>query len=262
VLACPGMRRRVVSGALAVAAASLLALPAPAWAGRSHYGWLYGSEVSPERGVEIETWILERNDRDDEEDALESSDETALWWAPVIGITEHVELAIPVELVWEDIGPAGGATTQIARWGAEVRVRPHPTDPVEAGPVTTLFRAGAKRVVNTRDGVRGEADAIVAVEVGRVHAEIDLGVVATYDGNDTTTEIRPAAGISVRTIADLRLGAETYGEIGVTGNDVVDWLAVGPNLGWTHGRFWLAATVGIGLFGVTTAPRINFAVAF
>jgi hypothetical protein len=257
------MRRRVVSGALAVAAATLVASvgPSPAWAGRSHYGWLYGSEVSPERGVEIETWILERNDRDEDDDLVETSDETSLWWGPVIGITEQIEIAIPVELVWEDIGPAGGATTQIARWGAEVRVRPHPSDPIEAGPVTTLFRAGAKRVVNTRDGVRGEADAIVAVEVGRFHAEVDLGVVATYDGDETTTELRPAAGFSVRTVGDLRFGAETYGELGVSG-DVVDWLAVGPNLGWTHGRFWLAATVGIGVFGVSTAPRINFAVAF
>jgi hypothetical protein len=258
------MRHRVVPVAVAVAAAAAL-LPGRAWAGRTHYGWLYGSEVSPERGVELETWILERNDRsEDTDDDDLASDETSLWWGPVIGVTEHVELAIPVELVWEDVDPPGAATTQIARWGAEVRVRPHPSDAEAAGPVTTLFRAAVKRVVRARDGVRAEADAVVAFEHDRIHAAIDLGVVYTYDGSESGTEVRPAIGVSVRAIGDLRFGAEGYAEINAVGKtiDGPDWIAAGPNLGWTHGRFWLSGVFAIGLRGVSTAPRINLAVAF
>jgi len=239
-----------------VALVVVAAAAGPAQAGRSHYGWLYGSEVNPERAVELETWILERNGRGDEE-----TEETSTWWAPVVGITDHVEVAIPVEIEWNDHGGIGVATTQLVRWGAEVRWRPQSVDPVEAGPLTTLFRAGVKRVVAKRFGVRGEADAVVAYETGRVHIEGDLGIVATRAEGDTVAEIRPAAGVSVRVVADLRVGAETYGELELSGR-VDDWMVAGPSLAWTHGRFWLAGTFGIGLFGVTTAPRVNFAVAF
>ena len=30
-------------------------------AGRTYYGWLYGTEVMPERGVELQTWVLEKD---------------------------------------------------------------------------------------------------------------------------------------------------------------------------------------------------------
>src|SRR5262245_38460466 len=115
----------------------------PAQAGRSHYGWLYGSEVGPERGVELETWIFERNGRGDAD-----TEETSVWWAPVIGVTDHIELAIPIETEWNDHGGESPPTTQLVRWGAEVRWRPQSIDPVEAGPLTTLLRAGVKRVVS------------------------------------------------------------------------------------------------------------------
>jgi hypothetical protein len=239
--------------AVALILVAAITSPAPAWAGRTHYGWLYGSEVNPEGGVELESWIFERNHR-------AGSDETALWWAPVIGVTEHLELAIPVELTWHR-SDVSAPVTQISRWGAEARYRFNSADPVEAGPVTGLVRVAVKREVALRDGVRGEADAVLGFEAGRVHAELDLGGVITSNGDSTVAEVRPGAGVSIRVVADLRLGAETYGEIGAAG-EVDDWMAVGPDVAWTQGRFWLAATLGIGLYGVRTAPRVNLGVAF
>jgi hypothetical protein len=230
---------------------------APAHAGRTHYGWLYGSEINPEGSVELESWIFERNHRG-------GVDETALWWAPVIGVTEHLELVFPVEVTWHR-SDMTAPVTQISRWGAEARYRVGDPDPATAGPLSGLFRVALKREVSLRDGVRGEADAILAFESGRVHAELDLGGIVlsngASDGDTTIAEVRPSAGVSVRVVGDLRLGAETYGEIGVKG-EVVDWMALGPDLAWTQGRFWLAATLGVGLYGVRTAPRVNLAVAF
>ena len=39
------------------------------------------------------------------------------------------------------------------------------------------------------------------------------------------------------------------------------WLVVGPTVSLTHGRFWGAATLGIGVFGIRDAPRLTFGVA-
>nr|MBA3458146.1 hypothetical protein [Deltaproteobacteria bacterium] len=47
-----------------VLAAGVLAAPAMASAGRTQYGWLFGTEVMPERGAELQTWIDEQNGLD------------------------------------------------------------------------------------------------------------------------------------------------------------------------------------------------------
>src|SRR5436190_9331090 len=126
-----------------VVAAVLVAYVSPAHAGRTHFAWLYGSEVIPERGVEIENWILEENKKGDEK-----SDETSFWWGPVMALTQHLEFAISMEAADEDTG------AHFTRWGADVRYRPQSPDPVDAGPFTTLFRVGAKRLIHERAGVR------------------------------------------------------------------------------------------------------------
>ena len=55
---------RGVRTALALLIAASV-LPRSAHAGRSFYGWLYGTEVMPERGAEIQTWITEENGSDE-----------------------------------------------------------------------------------------------------------------------------------------------------------------------------------------------------
>lgn len=227
----------------------------PASAGRTHYGWLYGTEVNPEHGVEVETWIREENNKGDLDEQ-----ETLLWWAPVVGLTEHLELAVPFEARYE-ASDEKDAAVHFVRWGAEVRYRFDSPDPILAGRVTTLARIGAKRLIEERTGVRGEADLVVAFEEGRFHSEIDVGVVTAKAGDAEEVEIVPGAGVSIELVSGLRLGAEAYAELALVG-DGVDWLALGPNLGLTKGRFWLSATLAIGVFGIDTAPRVNFGIAF
>src|SRR5262245_37612102 len=87
----------------------------PAHAGRSHFGWLYGSELVPENGTEVETWILEENKKGDNK-----RDETSFWWGPVFSLTQHLEFAIPVEAAFEDEHD-GNASVHFSRWGVEAR---------------------------------------------------------------------------------------------------------------------------------------------
>jgi hypothetical protein len=58
-------------------------------------GWSHGVEVMPERGYEIESWIVDELGKGDAD-----LDETRLGWAISIGITEQVELRLPAEINW------------------------------------------------------------------------------------------------------------------------------------------------------------------
>jgi len=248
------------------AAASVLAVawPRAARAGRTHFGWVRATEVVPQRTVELETWILEKNgvaDGDDGANGEQTRDETAVWWTTIVGITDQVELSVPVQLRHFEVGDAEGQTLFYG-FGAELRWRLVSSDPVEAGPVAPTLRAGVHRLVNQRSRTSADGGVALGLELGRVHAALDVGATWTTGGDeDSIVELTPAAGISVRVFGDLRMGAEAYGEA-TFGGPGADWVAVGPNMAWTHGRFWISAALPIGLVDVSTAPRINWAVAF
>jgi hypothetical protein len=237
------MRRSLITAAIVLAYAS------PAHAGRSHFGWMYGTDIIPERGVEIESWILEENHKGDS-----NGGETAMWWGPVMAFTPHLEFAISLEAAEEDGSP------HFTRWGADFRYRFQSPDTVDAGPFALKVRGGAKRLILDRAGVRGETDIIASYTAGRVFAQVDAGAILQHTPDEDETELRPAAGVSVRAIEDLRFGVEMYSELIVKGEGT-SWLTVGPTVSITSGRFWGAATYGIGLFGIRDAPRLTFGVA-
>lgn len=230
-------------------------LPRTAHAGRSFYGWLYGTEVMPERGVELQTWILETNGKYNA-----NGKESSIWWGPQIGITDQLELSLPIEMLWgsgDDIEPF----FTFKRFGIEARYRLVSSDPVEAPPLVPLLRVAVKRDVSERDSVIVEGDVVASYEIGAVHALIDLGVFGDLKSNDKVWEIRPGGGVSYAVTADLRFGVEAYAELNLDSASR-SWAAVGPNLAWTHGRFWLSAAFGIGVYHVKTAPRVMWGIAF
>ncbi|HSD89606.1 MAG TPA: hypothetical protein VLB44_18875 [Kofleriaceae bacterium] len=239
------MRRLAVSTVFIVAALRAQS----AHAGRTHFAWLYGSDVIPERGVEVENWIAEENKKGDAK-----ADETSFWWGPVMALSQHVEFAISGEAA------DGTEGVSFTRWGADVRYRPQSPDPIDAGPFATLFRIGAKRLIHERDGVRGEADAVASYTAGLAIISVDLGAVYEHVPMNDELEFRPSAGVSFRVVQDFRLGVETYSEL-IAKGDGTSWLVVGPTASLTHGRFWGAATLGIGVFGIRDAPRLTFGVA-
>ncbi len=230
-----------------------------AGAGRSGFAWFFDTEVVPERGVELETWLIDENGLGDED-----RDTTRVQWQPAVGVTDRLELALPVELDFvEPDDPTANGKTQLVNYGAEVRWRLASSDPVEAPRVVPLVRLAAKRLVTARERVRGEGDLVVSAELGRCwRAVADLGVFAEVGTGENFYSLRPGAGVNALVAPDLRVGVEAFGNFKHDDNKSTEWMVVGPNLAWSHGRFWLAATFGIGLFGVDTAPRINWAVAF
>ncbi len=240
----------------AVALGLVAAVGGNAHAGRSFFGWLYGTEVLPERGVELQTWVAEEN-----RTGANHERTTSIWWGPLIGITDQLELALPIEALWyvaDDRKP--GFT--VDRFGVEARYRFVSQDPVDRPAFAPLARLAIKRDVVARDSVRLEGDFVAAYDAGPVQILGDVGFVCTRSASaPNLLELHPGAGVSVEVIDDLRFGVEGYGEIELkSGGD--KWFIAGPNMAWTHGRFWLSAAFGIGLTGIQTAPRVQWGILF
>jgi hypothetical protein len=247
-----------VTRSAALVALALCAVEGAAHAGRSHFGWLYDTETVPERGVELEQWIS-----DERRQGPLHEDETDVWWAPVIGITDQLELALPIEWAWTKNDLPMSAHTSLARYGGELRWRLVSADPVDAPPWVPYLRLAISKPVTEAEAAELEGDAVVSYTCGRVHAVANLGVYGVLHRGDDVWATHSGAGVSIEVTDELRLGAEAYGELGFTGGTSDDdWATVGPNLSWTHGRFWLSASYGIGVYQITSAPRIRWAVAF
>src|SRR5262249_19815861 len=152
----------------------------------------------------IETWIQEENRKGDSQ-----VNETLIWWAPTIGVTPHLELAIPIEFAYAD-DRTGVAPTKLERWGGELRYRINTPDPAAAGPVQVLVRGAVKRAVDDRGGVRAEADLVASTGDDPVRVLADVGTVVNYGKDPTEAEVRPSLGVSVRLTDELRIGVEGY----------------------------------------------------
>jgi hypothetical protein len=236
-------------------------LPRTAHAGRTFYGWLYSTEVVPERGVELQTWVQDENDK-----YSSRNKETWLAWGPLIGITDELELGLPVELEWSDVplpGDMAGRRTSFTfkRFGAELRYRLAPPDPVEAPALVPLVRLAVKRDVTARSNVRIEGDAVVSYQAGTFQAVADIGFTGDLASSASHLELHPGVGISVVATGELRLGAEIYSELSLDTRSE-SWAMIGPDLSWTHGRFWVAGAFGIGLYRVQVAPRVIWGIGF
>ena len=240
---------------LVAIAAAVAAAPVPAEAGRTPFGWLFGTEVLPERGAEVQTWVAEENGKQPND-----LHDTTLWWGALVGVTDQLELALPVEMLWREQDGVAPSFT-VRRFGLEARYRLVSQDPFEAPPFAPLVRVAVKRDVSARDRVRVEADLVGAYRAGPVIALVDVGAIGELGRDDSHFELHPGAGVSVEVAGELRLGAEAYAELSLD-SEVESWAVVGPSLGWSHGRFWLSAAFGVGVYQIKTAPRVVWGVLF
>ena len=239
----------------------LCALTGSVEAGRSQYAWLYGAEVLPEKSVEVQQWVYERNGLVDD-----TTKDTAMWWGVLVGISDQLELVIPVELLWRRVNSAGADPTTtdftIEKYGAELRYRFNKLDSEKPDGWGPLGRVAAKRDVNQRDTTIGEADFVLAYQQGRFHAQVDLGAIARINA-EPEGEIHPAVGVWVEVKNNLRLGAEGIAVVNLDRDlNKRDWAGVGPNMSWTSGRFWLSASFLVGIHQINTAPRFIWGVLF
>lgn len=231
----------------------------PAEAGRRPFIWVWDTEVLHEREIEVEQWIWE----------VQTPERKVawLWWSPIIGITDTLELAIPIEAAWwrapspTDPGKAV-ADTNLETWGLSLRWRLAENDPDESGPLVPLVRLAVKRLLTqVQDGSQLwqiEGNVVLSYDISKLHSTLDLGFF--YNTGDAQWASY-AFGTAWSLNDAIRIGGEVFGEVGLsTGRK--SFTMVGPDIGWTHGRAWL--TVGM-LVGVSESaadwmPRLIWAI--
>jgi len=229
----------------ATVCAVLAASAHPAAAGRSFYAWLPATEIVPERGTEVETWIAEENDEGDTH-----LRETLVGAAPVFAASEQLELAVPLEVVRATEDGFDPVFT-LRAFGIEGRYRF-----ANAGAqVVPFLRFGLERDVTIRNLGRLKLDPVLAFGRGNLHVVGDAGVIFEANPGGVHFEVHPGAGASYLVSPELRVGGELHAELSLDSAGR-SWAAVGPNLAWLRGRSWLVAALGVGVYNVGMAPRI------
>ena len=221
-------------------------------AARRTASWVHDTTVQPERGVEIEQWIT---------DEIEGEDSrTGIWWAPVMGITDNIELALPLEIVHEK----SSDQTLFETYGMDLRWRLVTSDPVQVGPFVPLIRVGATRLIQD-DAAKLDGSFVLSVDATkRLHLLAEAGAWMVTPGAVVEGSYGLAANYAV--FEDLRLGAEGIAEQEIDNPDGTHeiWVAAGPTLSITHGRFWatLGAPIGLTRAGPDALPRLAWGIAF
>src|SRR5204863_5803354 len=108
----------------------------PAQAARRSFAWLWDTEVVPERTVELEWWVTEETDDD-------SVDRAVLTVSTVFGLTDNIEIAIPIDAAWR----SDSGATEFQDYGIELRWRMATADPAKAPPVVPLVRVAVERLI-------------------------------------------------------------------------------------------------------------------
>ena len=96
-------------------ALALLCFSTRASAGRTNFAGLQSTDVVGDRGVELESRLADQNDVGPLHERW-----TAWWVAPTIGLSDCVELQLPVEMTWRsETGTRSDFT--LSRFGADAR---------------------------------------------------------------------------------------------------------------------------------------------
>lgn len=230
--------------ALWLAALSTLA-PTTAFAGRRPYMWVWDTEIVPEGDLELEQWLWARSRSPDDPSRPAAY---WIWWAPVIGISPHLEVALPFQLA------ANAGATRLDSFEVDSRIRLLPRG--DERPLQALLRAVCHWAIQSAEPSRIDLNLVGSYQLqSGVRLNVDVGAalgVPALRGQQGA--LRPmltyAAGASFP-VADgaLRLSAELFGEspISIAGATVRPHLFLGPAISWTRGRMWLTAGSLVGL---------------
>ncbi|MBI5610463.1 MAG: hypothetical protein HY902_16415 [Deltaproteobacteria bacterium] len=227
-------------------------LAGTAQAGRRPHTWVWDAEVLPERGVEVESWVTDRIYK-------KGADITEVWLAPIVGLTDRLELAMPLQWSHAQAGNRVG----IDWYGAELRWRLRSPDPIESGGWSPLLRAAVRKSLASRDALVGELTLVGSWDATE-KLRLTANVGALADAAGRKVQLQYAAGISYVVMPDLRLGVEVFSvDFAKAPATAKGGTLVGPSLGWTHGRLWTTAgyVLGITEFAADGMFRLMWGIA-
>lgn len=234
----------------------------PAKAGPRPFIWTFDTAIVPKGDVELEQWLWARSRSPD---APERPTAYWLWWAPVLGMSQHLELAIPFQV------RATRGVTELDSFEADFRYRLFPRG--DERPFQPLVRAVWHQSIRGASPSRVDVNLVGSYQwESGLHVALDLGTqvgIPALRGGDAPVRILGtySAGASYPLIAEeLRVSVESFGEFGLKALDHDPRLFVGPSVSWTFGRMWLTAGTLVGLTFVSSdtprfMPRLIWAVA-
>lgn len=254
--------------ALLFAAAATVAFVSDAAAGRRAFMFTWDTEALNKGDVEIEQWLWARG--------LQENGNTAgwLWFSPIYGLTDHVELAFPWEIVTT---PAG---TRMTNFTAEARIRLYDANDEERF-VRNLIRVFYQQNFNHPENAGMPAFTPWAglnfvTSLGDIkgsHFTLDVGghMAMHFISGNYLVRQTVGAGYTHQVHDEWRISAEYFHELqfgGAQATQRPDGSAshhfyLGPGVGFTRGRVWLTLGALIGLTPATprVMPRLLFAVA-
>lgn len=227
----PAPYPRAVRWVLALAVGWVVLGQRDAAADGRRFAWLWDTETLPERTVDLEWWASEETDSN-----------AMLTIATVVGITDTLELAVPLEVTWR----ARTDSTDFSSYGLELRWRLVSADPGKAGPIVPFVRVAVRREIQL-DAASIEGEAAVTVDLTpNLRAVADLGITGVTRIDEVYST--GGVGMSYTLVQDLHVGFELYAWKTVSSNGPGEtWFSVGPNLSFSHGRFWITAALPIGI---------------
>lgn len=239
-----------------------LAWAAPAEAGRRPFIWTWDTEITPKGDVELEQWLWARSRS---QSFPERPSAYWLWWGPVLGLSQHLELALPFQV------RANRSVTELESFEADFRYRLFPRGDERA--FQPLVRAVWHQAIRTASPSRVDVNAVGSYQLeSGLRLVLDLGaqvgIPALRGGGGPARVLGTySAGVSYPVIEDeLRLSLESFGEFSLREAPQEPHLFAGPSMAWTFGRTWLTAGVLVGLTAIAPEtprfmPRLIWAVA-
>lgn len=258
-------------------AITLSVAPSVAEAGRRAFIWTWDTEALNKGDVEIEQWLWAKTLTGPER----KNHVGWLWFSPIYGLFDHVEIAMP----WEVVVDTRTGSTRLTNFTFEGRFRlydPQAEDQLFRFLIRAYYQQNFAHPDNANFGNKPFAgiDAVMSIgDPAGTHGTInvggmaDLGFGARHLFRQTAT-----AGFTYKLSDEFRIGAEYLHElhfgdaplvktiVGTGANAVVKdnhHFFLGPNVGFSRGRIWATVGVLIGLTDTTPLmmPRLMFAIA-
>jgi hypothetical protein len=261
------------SGLLAALLAVAALHASDARAGIRPYIWTWDTQTVAQGDVELEQWLWVRGKIDpvrfDPATTVPSRDSAYwLWFGPVIGATQHLELAFP----FQTVGNAGGFFLESFEVDARYRFFSRNDD----GKLQPMVRAAFHQAIRSAAVYsRVEADAVLSYgSPSEFQAAANVGTrvslpFLSWSSAPPRVQVTYAAGASYPFTDWFRAGAEVFGELDVANYPPDTDLPhhfVGVNASWKFGRIWLTAGTLVGLTPLFPStpqfmPRLIWAVA-
>ena len=234
---------KAVRWAVMVGLLGLAVLPEAARAGQRPFIWAFDTKIVPKGSLELEQWLWVRGRAPG---VADSPARYWIWWAPVFGLTQRLEVALPFQV------RSVKGNTELESFEADVRLRLQPRG--DDSPYQQLVRLVYHHAIDTAAPSRVDAHFIQSFQVeDGPRLALDLGTqvgIPALRGREGPVRLQGsyALGLSYPVLEDeLSFSLEAYGEVPLRALPGEQRHFVGASVAWTFGRTWVTLGTMVGL---------------